>query len=291
MTAGASLYAVFLCMIFGANAVAIKVSLNGVGPITASGTRFAISAIVIFCWAAATKQSLRISINQARQLFILSMLFALQSTFLYSGLTRTTASHGVLITNMQPFVVMILAHFFIMGDRMTLKKVAGLIFGFSGVIFLFYDAGQNALRVGNAMILCSAFFWGCNVIYAKKIIHQFTAIQITWYPMLFACPILIFSGSILDPQMIITISPKIITAILYQSVIATAFGFIAWNGLLRRFGATALHSFVFLMPPAGVFFSVILLKEPFSTNLAVSIIMILTGLIIVNATPRQAHAG
>ncbi len=82
--------------------------------------------------------------------------------------------------------------------------------------------------------------------------------------------------------MIKTLNATVINAILYQSVIAASYGFIAWNSLLQRFGATALHSFVFLMPLAGVFFGVVLLGEPLSIYLALSVMMIISGLIIVN---------
>ncbi len=137
MTLGASFYAIFLCMLFGGNAVAIKFSLFGVGAFTAAGLRFGISALVIFIWATFKKQPLRINKKQALQLFILSQFFMMQSIFLYLGLTKTTASHGVLITNLLPFFVMVMAHFFIPGDHITFKKVLGLMCGFLGVVLLF----------------------------------------------------------------------------------------------------------------------------------------------------------
>ncbi len=174
MTPKASLSAAFLCMLFGCNAVAIKFSLAGVGAFTAAGLRFGISAFLFFLWAAFKKQVLL--------LFILSQFFIMQSIFLYLGLTKTTASHGVLITNLLPFFVMVLAHFFIPGDHITLKNVLGLIFGFLGIILLFFDNKQlsHDLRTGDLMILFTAFFWGCNIIYAKRIINDFNVIQITW---------------------------------------------------------------------------------------------------------------
>ncbi|MBU8910818.1 MAG: DMT family transporter [Desulfobacterales bacterium] len=284
MTLGASLYAVFLCMLFGSNAVAIKFSLTGFGAFTAAGLRFGISAFVIFLWAAFKKQSLRINKKQALQLFTLSQFFILQSIFLYLGLTKTTASHGVLIINLLPFFVMVLAHFFIPGDHITLKKVLGLIFSFLGVIVLFFDNQQlsHDMRAGNLMILFAAFFWGCNIVYAKRIIHDFNVIQITWYPMIFCTPLFFLGGYLWDPQMVKTLNATIINALLYQSVIVAAYGFIAWNNLLQKFGATTLHSFVFLMPLAGVFFGVVLLGEPLSMYLALSIMLIILGLIIVN---------
>ena len=132
------------------------------------------------------------------------------------------------------------------------------------------------------MILFAAFFFGCNVVYAKKIIHDFTVIQITWYPMFFSIPFFFLGGYLWDPRMVTVINAIVIKALLYQSVIAASYGFIAWNNLLQKFGATSLSSFIFLMPIAGVSFGVILLDEPLTISLIFSIVLIVFGIIIVN---------
>jgi drug/metabolite transporter (DMT)-like permease len=69
---------------------------------------------------------------------------------------------------------------------------------------------------------------------------------------------------------------------LYQTFVTASFGFVAWNTMIRRFGATALHSFVFIMPVSGVFLGVTLLGEPITANLIGSIVFVVTGLIVVN---------
>ena len=51
MTPTAAVTLVVICLIFGANAVAIKISMTGLGPFTAAAIRFAIGAIAIYAWA------------------------------------------------------------------------------------------------------------------------------------------------------------------------------------------------------------------------------------------------
>ncbi|MDA3916879.1 MAG: DMT family transporter [Deltaproteobacteria bacterium] len=192
MTLKAFALAVFLCCIFGANAVAIKFSLTGLGAFTAAGIRFAIAAVVILTWTWYRKISLGLTGKQLRQMLMLSALFIVQFTCFYNGLEKTTASHGVLISNLLPFGVLILAHCFIPGERVFFKKGVGIIFGF-----------------------------------------------------------------------------------------------ITWNTLLKRFGASSLHSFIFIMPLAGVLASVLLLRESVASFLAASVAFIVTGIIIVNLKIRK----
>ncbi len=284
MPLGASLFTVFLCVLFGANAVAIKISLKGLGIFTTAGIRFLLSALAIALWAVATKKPIAVSRKQALQLLPLTLFFTLQLSFFYTGLSKTTASHGTLIANLLPFVVMVLAHFFIPGDRITFRKATGILLGFSGVIFLFYDTSllDGISFEGDLILLAAVSIWGCNAVYVKRIIADFHPIQVTLYPMMMCAPLCFLFGYLFDIQMVEYVDAEIIASMFYQAFITASFGFVAWNTMLSKFGATALHSFVFIMPVSGVFFGVLLLNEPLTLSLAVSIVMIAGGILVVH---------
>ena len=271
-------------MLFGANAVAIKISLTGLGIFTTAGVRFSCAALIIFIWARSTGKPLAVTYTQIRQLIILALFFFVQLTLFYFGQSKTTASHGTLITNVLPFVVMLLAHYFIPGDTINLRKVSGLILGFTGVLVLFFD---NAVLTGDALqgdllVLLAVLVWGCHVVYIKRIIEGFHPIQVTLYPISMAAPMFLLCGFFLDNEMVRFIDSSIIKAMLYQTIVTASFGFLAWNTMIRKFGATALHSFVFIMPVSGVFLGITLLDEPITANLIGAIVLVVTGLIVVN---------
>ncbi len=284
MSLKTSVFTAFLCALFGANSVAIKICLTGIGPFTAAGLRFAFAGTALLLWAKIKGVPLRLKQEQFVQILIISMAFTLQLSCFYIGINRTTASHAVLIANLVPFVVMILAHFFIPGDVITKKKIIGIVLGFIGVSFLFYDkAGAGAgSRTGDIIVLCAVLLWGSNAIYVKKIISGFNAMQITLYPMIFGIPLFFLGGFLWDGTMIKAMNVPVMTAVFYQSFVTAGFGFLAWNTLLKKFGATILHSFVFIMPVSGVLFSVLILGEPVTANLFASIVFIGTGISIVN---------
>lgn len=281
---GASLFTVFLCSLFGANAVAIKISLTGLGVFTTAGVRFGIAAVIIFLYAICTGRPLAVRKNQIHQIFILALFFFVQLSLFYFGQNKTTASHATLIANVLPFFVMILAHYFIPGDTINLKKISGLVLGFAGVLLLFFDnvaLTGDALR-GDLLILLAVLVWSCHVVYIKTIIDGFHPLQVTLYPISLATPLFLLSGYLWDGEMVRFIDASIVKAMFYQTFVTASFGFVAWNTLIRRFGATALHSFVFIMPISGVFLGVTMLNEPLTTNLVGAIILVVTGLIVVN---------
>ena len=166
-----------LCVLFGANSVAIKTSFAGFGPFTAAGVRFAIAAVVIALWARVTRRPFKVSGRQWLHLGLLSVIFLVQLSLFYHGLSLTYASRGILIVNFQPFVVLILAHFFIVGDPITKKKVIGLILGFSGVLCVLLDTSDVAagLRTGDVIIFAATVLWGINTVYVKRIISGSTS--------------------------------------------------------------------------------------------------------------------
>jgi drug/metabolite transporter (DMT)-like permease len=279
-----------ICTLFGANSVAIKLSLAGFGPFTVAGLRFAIAAAAIALWARITGRPFRISKTQWRHILILSAIFLVQLSLFYRGLSLTYASRGILIVNFQPFVVLILAHFFIAGDRMTPKKTIGLILGFAGVVLVLLDnrGMTTGLKTGDVIIFFATILWGINTVFVKRIIPGFRAFQITLYPMVVSAPFFLLAGALWDPVTIGTIDPVVAGALVYQSLVTAAFGFVAWNYFLKNYGAVTVNSFTFIMPISGVLLGGLVLGEPLTGNILVSSLLIGSGIVVVNFRRTKA---
>ncbi len=289
MPLSSALYTVFLCLIFGANAVAMKISFLGVGPYTAAGIRFLFAGIAIFAWAHFTGKKLRLEKDHAIPILILSVIFTIQLSLFYVGLSQTTASRGTLISNLLPFFIMILAHFIIPDDKINLKKFSGILVGFSGIISLFYssdDVSGNYFK-GDMIILGAVTLWSVNAVYIKFVIKRIEPHIITFYPMVMGAPVFLLMGYLYDDAMVFNLDLRVVFALIYQSFVTAAYGFIAWNRLLEKYGATSLHTFVFIMPIAGVFFSALLLGEEVSGNILISLVLITAGIIFVNLDFRK----
>jgi drug/metabolite transporter (DMT)-like permease len=285
---GPAFFSIFLNILFGANAVAVKISLLGLGVFTTAGLRFFLAAIAISLWAIITGQPLFIDRGKIRQLIILSLFFVLQIALFYLGLNLTTASRGTLIGNLLPFVVLLLAHFFIPGDMITGRKVAGIILGFCGVLFVVLDRHgvTDDVQMGDFFIFCAVIIWGMSAVYVKKLTATIHPLIISLYPMFLAVPCFLLAGYFWDGGMVRFVNRPILLSLLYQALVTASFGFIAWNTMIKKYGATALHASVFIMPVSGVFFGVILLGEPLTPHLLVSISLIAAGILVINSKKK-----
>lgn len=287
----AGMMSAFLCVIFGSNAVAIKLAFTGLGVFTTAAIRFSLAALAIFVWARVTGQTIGLKKGQLRQVLTLAALFSVQLSMFYLGLSKTNASRGALIVNLLPFWVLFLAHFFIPGDRITGRKFLGILLGFGGVAFMFAEKKGVAagFRTGDLIILFATVIWACNVIYLKRIIGAFNPFQITLYSMIFSAPIFFLEALIWDAAMVSQLDLKVIGALLYQSLITATFGFVTWNTLLQKHGAVALHSFIFIMPIAGVALGGLVLGEPVTVKILTALALIVAGILVVHLKPRKAE--
>ena len=285
----AASFTVFICMLFGANAVAIKISLEGIGVFTMAGIRFGVASITIFLWAKITGRSFKINKKQILQLFVISIVFTIQLSFFYLGLSKSNASRGTLLANFQPFFTLFLAHFFIPGDQITRRKIMGILMGFAGVAFVFLEKKgvTSDFNTGDTMILSAAFLWACNAVYTKRIISAFQPFQITLFPMVFSVPLFFLGAMLWDHPMITFINGKIIGAMVYQSLVTASFGFVVWNSLLQKYGAVALHSFIFIMPVTGVLLGGLILGEPITVNILIAMLLIVAGILIIHFRQKK----
>jgi drug/metabolite transporter (DMT)-like permease len=285
----AGMFTVFLCILFGSNAVAVKITFSGLGVFTTAAIRFSIATIAIFIWARFTGQTISLKKGQLRQILIFSSLFTVQLSLFYLGLSKSNASRGTLLANLLPFFILFLAHFFIAGDRITKRKFFGILLGFTGVVFMFLDEeGVSAgFRTGDLIILLAVLFWSCATVYLKRVISTFSPFQVVMYSTLFSVPFFIVEAILWDGSMVSRVDAPVIGALIYQSLVTASFGFVAWNTMLKKYGAVALHAFVFIMPIAGVALGGLVLGEPITIKILLALIFIVFGILVVHWKAKE----
>lgn len=285
----AGIFTACLCSLFGANAVAIKISLTGIGVFTTAGLRFSMASVAVYLWARMTGRLFTIKKRQIHQLLIISTIFTVQLSLFYLGLSKSNASRGTLLVNLQPFFTLFLAHFFIPGDQMNTRKIVGILMGFAGVAFVFLERKGVAadFQAGDLMILAASFLWACSAVYTKRIIHAFQPFHMVLYPMMFSASFFFIEGFFWDGGMIKHINAEVLCALLYQGLVTASFCFVSWITLLKRYGAVALHSFIFIMPISGVVLGGLILGEPITYKIVIAMVLIVSGIMVVHLKQKK----
>ena len=132
---GAAL-AMVVSILWGANPVAIKIGLLDAPPLRLAWMRFLIGGAVItlWAWAGGRLAGFRIERGEWRPLIFLGLLFTLQIGMMNVGTSLTSAAHSAILLNLYAVHTVVLAHFLIPGDRLSVKKVTGVLVAYSAIV-------------------------------------------------------------------------------------------------------------------------------------------------------------
>ena len=290
MNAKGATLAVVFCLLFGSNALPIKIALIWIPPIALAAIRFTISALVIYAYSRIAGVDLFVEKGGWRHMCVLGAVFGTQFSLLYIGLDNTTVSHGAILMNLQPFFVAILAHLFLTDDRLTLRKVIGIFLAFAGVVFLFSKSEAGGIRtlVGDAVMVVTAFLWASQTVYIKRHLDDWDPVTVVLIPMIIGVYMLVTAHLVLERGTSVVVNPTVAAAIFYQAVIVAGFGYLVWTNLLLKYQASTLSTFVFLMPVSGVVLGVLYMGDELTVRLMMGLVCIAVGILVVNIKPKEA---
>jgi drug/metabolite transporter (DMT)-like permease len=160
---------VVMCGSWGLNQVAIKVALAGIPPLIQMGGRSLIAALCVLLWCGLRRNELLRGDGTLWPGMAAGLLFAAEFVALFWGMQYTTASRAVILLYLAPFVVAVCGHF-LLGEHLGVRKLAGLLFAFSGVVLAFSDAlrpasaGDAHTLFGDLLCLAAAILWGLTTV-------------------------------------------------------------------------------------------------------------------------------
>lgn len=287
---GAAAIMVLLTFSWGLNGVVAKLSYAGYSPIFVNVARSIIGALLVFLWCRYRGIALFRRDGSLWFGLLAGALFGLEFILIFTGLEHTSVARSTLMLNTMPFWVLVGGHF-LLGERISLVKLAGLALAFAGVALVFSDRlsrpGPDAL-LGDLMSLGGGLLWAATVLVIKASRLRFIgAEKLLLYQLavatVMATPLLAITGPALREVSVFTTS-----MLLFQGAYIVAFTFLLWFWLMRRYPAAGLSSFVFLTPAFGVLCGGLILGEPLSLHIFMALGLIAAGLVIVNRPQARA---
>ncbi|MDJ0986603.1 MAG: DMT family transporter [Desulfobacterales bacterium] len=283
----AGLILILLCFVWGANAVSIKFSNQGMPPLMAAALRSLVSGALLWAYARMNGHTVAFPPGQTRHALVIGLLFGLDFLFIYWGLTFTPASRSLIILYTHAFWVALGAHFFLKDDRLTPTKLFGLVLAFCGVAAVFRARSPELpplYWVGDLMALSGAIFWAATTLYVKRITEK---VNLNHYQTLFAqliysFPLLAMGSVVFELPADLNLTPLVLASLFYQSVIVAFASFLVWFWLIHRYTVSRLAAFTFLAPLFGVILGGLILNEPITLLVWVGLACVGGGLYLVN---------
>lgn len=136
-------------------------------------------AILIF-----SRVSFSIDLENAKKIFLLSTVAVFHLWIQITGLKFTSASNTGWIIGTAPIFMAILSYFYFK-EKISVKKLIGIIIAFSGLLLLFGKGNPFNVdlikNIGDWLVLLSSFTWGVYSIINKKITLSFSPVKTIFY--------------------------------------------------------------------------------------------------------------
>ena len=158
-----------LCLIWGSTWLFIKLGLSDLPPFTFAGIRFVIASTILFVIVKA--RGLSLPRTRADWLLLATtgvLAFSVNYGAVFWGEQHISSGLAALLQAMIPVFGLVIAHFYLPGEQMTLARIFGVVLGAAGVGVIFSNqlsiAGPRALAGCAALVVGSACTAYANVL-------------------------------------------------------------------------------------------------------------------------------
>ncbi len=222
------------------------------------------------------------------------------------GQTHIASGLASILNATTPLFTVVVAHAFTSDEKLTGKRLFGVLFGLAGVTVMIGPQALAGLAVADVAIadlggdtlaelacLGAALSYACAGVYGRRfkrlgVAPLLTATgQVTASAILLA-PIAIFAER---PWTLPVPSLAGLSAILGLAVFSTALGYLLYFRLLATAGATNLLLVTFLLPVSTLVLGTLILAEPIVPTELLGMALIGLGLVAIDGRwPRHARA-
>ena len=272
---------------YGTNPLgALKLYAEGMQTNSVLFYRFGLAWLIIAVVMLFRKESLKVTRQEFRVLTGLGLLFIISSLTLYLSFHYMAA--GVASTILFTYPVMtavIMAVFF--HERITWPTVVSLSLSGAGMTLLYWSDSAGVLStVGVLLVLASALSYALYIIVVNKGNLQMSSFKINFYVLMYCTLGMVVYSLIAGLPLIL---PQNATSWFYVgwlALVPAIFALVLMVYAAKYVGSTTTAILGALEPLTAVLIGIFVFEEPFTFNLAIGIVLILTAVVLIAAMKK-----
>ena len=216
-----------------------------------------------------------------------------QYYFFFMALANTSGVRGSIINASGNFIAILFAVYIFRFEKMTLKKLAGCLVGFAGIL-LILGGGQALLEggrvtlAGEGAMLAADFFYAASGCLIKIFSRDENPVALSGYQFLIGGVILYAIGSLMGGQFVFYTASCALN-LLYMGFISAG-AYTLWGVLLKYNPVSRVSILGFVNPVMGVLLSALFLgegREAFSLTGLLALLLVSAGIVIVNTSEKK----
>jgi drug/metabolite transporter (DMT)-like permease len=285
----AVVFTILAGILWGTSFPIIKVGLATIDPFAFVFWRFLFASVTLLVIRLYGK--LKFKLTDKKLIFFLGIVNGLGYLLQYVGMNYTTTSKAALFINLSAMWVALLSPR-LLGEVFSRKKIAGVLSGLVGIIFVSTNLDFSGLNggqlIGDVMLLVSGIAWALFMIYNKKVITGSTLAvfqTMTWVLMITLLSIVPFT--VLAGARLFDLSGMAWVSIAYQAIICWVLPYYLWLEGLKRLSAFTSSVLLLSEIVVAVVVSVAMLQEPFTMFSTIGAFFIIIAIVLVSVKDKQ----
>ena len=279
---------VLLGLIWGSSFFNIKIATYSYDPFTLALIRVVFASIPLFLLCKYKSIKIEAFSKNWKPYAVIGLCnIAIPFTLIAIGTAKINSYLAAMLMSTTPMSGSILAHFFTKDEKITVLKSIGIIIGFLGILFLFFDKliiNESNFIYVLITILGSTFYsiGGILTLKLKTKGNENVTTSTTLWSVIFLFPL----SMIFETPWQSSPSLESTLALLYLGVVATGLAWLIRFRILTVNGLVFQTQVAYLIPIFGVLFGYLLMDEIITWRVLISLIIIMIGIYIVKKNNR-----
>lgn len=201
-----------------------------------------------------------------------------------TALEYSPVSNVSLIVCANPLFTMLLAGLLFRGERLGKRQVLGSLIALCGMATVVLN-GKFVLRIsptGDLLALLAALSWTLYSLIVRPLSLRYSALFVTrkifFYGALTSLPVLFFTGAEIPWRAFA--EPLVLGNFLFLGIVASLFGYIVWNQVLKAIGTVPASNYIYAVPLFSIAISIAVLRERITVATIAGAALILGGMFL-----------
>ena len=274
---------VLLALIWASAFFNIKIATYSYGPLTIAFLRIFFGAVPVVLLCYFKKIKIEAFSRDWYWFAAIGIINLVIPFFLIAyGIQKTQSNLAAILMASTPLTAAALAHFFTKNEKINLVKSIGVLIGFSGIVFLFFDnilINKNNIFSAFLILFGSCFYVVGGLLTLKisnKENENVTASILIWGALvLMPATLYLEQPWNLNPRLDSTLS------LIYLGIFSTGIAWLLRFYILKHNGLVFQAQVAYLIPIFGVILGFLILNEAITSKVIISLIAVIIGIYIV----------
>lgn len=274
-----------LGIIWGSSYLFIRIAVVEVPPITLVAARLVLAALILMLTLRALGRPFPKDRKLWRAYAVMGFLSGALPYILISwGEQYIHSSLAALLQATMPIFTVILALFLTDDERLSWNLVLGVALGFLGVAVLMLPDLRQGLQAnlqGQLAIVASSLSYAGATVFARNRLRGQPPLTSTMGQMTMGAAFTLPLSLLIDRPFALSPSLAAIAAWLALTILGTVVAYVIYYALIGRTSATLVSTVTYIIPIVGLILGALVLDEPVTINLLISLALIIVGVLLV----------